>query len=203
MRIAPFVAGLVIGSLLAIRPLVDPRIALPVVGADIEPICAEAMWRSPADLSWVAPERDERIRGQVVAAVSIGELPSHAGALVRVRGVLHAGFEMVGLYPSLAAMEKGPPSAPWVALDTLWPNEPYWNTKQPSISERCVVVEGTYRSGPGGHFGMFSGTIDDVLRLDVWSKPHRRFVSTTPVPPAPPPPPPAAPEPDNDTHDGA
>jgi hypothetical protein len=37
------------------------------------------------------------------------------------------------------------------------------------------------------HFGMFSGTIEEVLRLDVWSTPHRPFLTT------PPPPPPAAP----------
>ena len=67
---------------------------------------------------------------------------------------------------------------------SLWPDEPYWRTKGPSISDRCVVVEGTYSGGAGGHFGMFNGTILDVLRLDVWSTPHRPFV-TTPPPPRP------------------
>jgi hypothetical protein len=59
----------------------------------------------------------------------------------------------------------------------------YWQTKGPSISNRCVVVDGTYSSGAGGHFGMFNGTIRDVLRLDVWSTPHRPFVTTPPPPP--------------------
>lgn len=148
MRTTLFVAGLVMASLLAIWPLVDPRMALPLVGPDVEPICADVMQRRPADLSWVAPDRDDRIRGRAVAVVTIGELAFHPGALVRVRGVLHAQFEWVVLYPSLASMGDLPPQAPWVALDSLWPNDPYWNTKGPSISDRCVVIEGVYRSGP-------------------------------------------------------
>jgi hypothetical protein len=101
----------------------------------------------------------------------------------------HAEFEWVALYPSPAAMEEQSTHAPWVTLSSLWPDEPYWKTKAPSISDRCVVVEGTYSGGKGGHMGMFDGTIEDVLRLDVWSTPHRPFVTTPP----PPPPPPAAP----------
>jgi hypothetical protein len=102
---------------------------------------------------------------------------------VRVAGVLHAEFEWVALYPSRAAMEEQSWRAPWVGLGSLWPDEPYWKTKGPSISDRCVVIEGTYSGGAGGHFGMFNGTIGDVLRLAVWSTPHRPFV-TPPPPPA-------------------
>ena len=144
------------------------------------------MQRTAADLSWSAPNREERVRGREIKTVTLGELPSHAGSLVRVAGVLHAEFEWVALDPSRAAMEEQSSHARWVTLGSLWPDEPYWKTKGPSISDRCVVIEGTDSSGASGHFGIFNGTIGDVLRLDVWSSPHRPFV-TTPPPPADPP----------------
>jgi hypothetical protein len=109
----------------------------------------------------------------------------HNGDLVRVAGLLHAEFAWVALYPSRAALEDRW-RAPWVSLGSLWPDEPYFLMKGPSISDRCVVVEGTYAYGPGGHSDMFNGTLRDVLRLDVWSTPYRPFI-TTPAPPPPPP----------------
>lgn len=176
-------------GLLAAWALVNRRVELPPVGPGVEQICAETMQRTAADLSWVAPNREERVRGREIKTVTLGELPSHSGRVVRVAGVLHAEFEWVALYPSRAAMEEQSTHAPWVTLGSLWPDEPYWKTKGPSISDRCVVVEGTYSGGTGGHMGMFNGAIEDVLRLEVWSSPHRPFMTTPP----PPPPPPAGP----------
>ena len=186
MRTALIALGIVAIGLFAIAAIVDwQRVEVPPVGPSVEQICAEAMQRAPADLSWVAPNRAEKVRGREIKAVTLGGLPGHTGSLVRVAGVLHAEFEWVALYPSRAAIEEQPWRSPWVRLTSLWPDEPYWRTKGPSISDRCVVVEGTYSGGAGGHFGMFNGTIDDVLRLDVWSTPHRPFVTTPPPPPPP------------------
>jgi hypothetical protein len=177
-------------GLLAAAAIVDwQRVDMPPIGPSVEQICVESMQRTPPDLSWVAPNRAEKARGREIKTVTLGELPAHNGSLVRVAGVLHAEFESVALYPSRAAMEEQPRRSPWVSLTSLWPDEPYWQTKGPLISDRCVVVEGTYSGGAGGHFGMFNGTIENILRLDVWSTPHRPFVTTPP----PPPPPPAAP----------
>lgn len=197
MRTALIALGIVAVGLLAAAAFIDGRVELPPVGPGVEPICAEAMQRTRADLSWVAPNRAEKVRGREIKGVTLGELSGHTGSLVHVAGVLHAEFEWVALYPSRAAMEEQPWRSPWVRLTSLWPDEPYWRTKGPSISDRCVVVEGTYSGGAGGHFGMFNGTIEDVL-LDVWSTPHRPF-ATTPPPPPPADPPcsekPAAPKP--------
>jgi hypothetical protein len=77
-------------------------------------------------------------------------------------------------------------SAPWVSFRSLWPGDASLRTLGPSISDRCVVVEGTYVGGAGGHFGLFNGTIQDVLRLEVWSAPHRPFVGAPLAPPPPP-----------------
>jgi hypothetical protein len=177
MRTALLALGIIAVGLLAAWAFVDRRVELPSVGPNVEQVCAEKMQRTAPDLSWVAPGREEKVRGREIKNVTLGELPSHSGSLVRVPGVLHAEFEWVALYPSRAAVEEQSWQAPWVTLGSLWPDEPYWRTKGPSISDRCVVVEGTYSSGAGGHFGMFNGTIGDVLRLDVWSSPHRPFVT--------------------------
>jgi hypothetical protein len=185
MRTALLALGIIVVGVLAAWTLVDRREELPPIGPTVEQVCVETMERTAPDLSWVAPGRDEKVRDRKIKNVTLGELPSHSGSLVRVAGVLHAEFEWVALYPSHAAMGEQSWRAPWVTLGSLWPDEPYWRTKGPSISDRCVFVEGTYSGGAGGHFGMFNGTIADVLRLDVWSSPHRPFVTTPPSPPPP------------------
>jgi hypothetical protein len=182
MRTALLALSIIAVGLLAARALVDRRVELAPVSPGVEQICAETMQRTAADLSWVAPNREEKVRGRQITTVTLDELPSHTGSVVHVAGVLHAEFEWVALYPSRAAMEEQSTHAPWVTLDSLWPDEPYWKTKGQSISDRCVIVEGTYSEGAGGHSGMFNGTIGDVLRLDVWSTPHRPFVTTPPAP---------------------
>lgn len=186
MRTTLLAVALIAAGLVAVAVLVDRELPLPPIGPGVEQICAETMLRSTPDLSWVAQGREEKVRGREIKTVTLGELPSHSGGLVRVAGVLHAEFEWVALYPSRAAMEDQSSRAPWVTLGSLWPDEPYWQTKGPSISDRCVFVEGTYSGGAGGHFGhfgMFKGMIGNVLRLDVWSTPHRPFVTTPPPPP--------------------
>lgn len=96
---------------------------------------------------------------------------------MRVAGVLHAEFEWVALYASRDAIwppRSYPLKEPWVNLLSLWPDEPFWLTKAPSISDRCVTIEGTYTGG-AGHMDGFNGVIDNVLRLEVWSTPYRPF----------------------------
>ena len=176
MRTAVLALGIVAVGLLAASALVDWRVELPPVGPRVEQICAETMQRRTPDLSWLARDREVKVRGREIETVPLRELPSRSGSLVRVAGVLHADFEWVALYPSRAAMENPSWRAPWVTLGSLWPDEPFWKTKGPSISDRCVVIEGRYSGGASGPFGMFNGTIGDVLRLDVWSTPHRPFL---------------------------
>lgn len=188
MRIVLIAIGTIAVVLVAVATLVDWHVELPPIAPSVEQVCVDSMkWSSP-DLSWSVEGREEKIQGREIKTVTLGELPLHDGRLVRVAGVLHAEFEWVALYLSRAAMEDRSSRAPWVALGSLWPFEPYWRTKGPSISDRCVIVEGTYFRGPSGHYQMFDGLIRDLLRLEVWSVPHRPFITTVPPPPPPPPP---------------
>jgi hypothetical protein len=186
MRTTLVAVGIVVVAVLAAAMMVDWRFDLPAVAPSAEPICVETMRQKRPDFSWVAPRRDDVGAQLEIKTVTLGELLAHAGQLVRVAGVLHAEFESVGLYPSRAAMNDPSWRAPWVDLHPLWPGEAYWQTKGPMVSDRCVVVEGRYSPGPAGHFGMFNGMIEGVVRLDVWSDPHRPFKSAMPPPPSSP-----------------
>ena len=94
MRTALIALGIIAVGLLAAAAIVDwQRVEVPSIGPSVERICAEAMQRTPPDLSWVAPGREEKIRGREIKAATLGELPSRSGSLVHVAGVLHAEFE--------------------------------------------------------------------------------------------------------------
>jgi hypothetical protein len=182
MRVALIAIGVIVASLVAATAIVRWDAPLPPIAPIVEQTCADTMRRARPDLTFAAPGRKGDIPERKIPTVTLGELPLHNGHLVRVAGLLHAEFEWSALYPSRTALEDGW-HAPWVALSTLFPDEPYWQTKGPWISDRCVVLEGTYSRGAGGHLGLFNGAIRDVLRLDVWSTPHRPFVTTPPSPP--------------------
>ena len=166
--------------------IISRPLELPQVQPTLEPLCAEAMRRRPPDHSWRLPSSEKQLGAGTAVTINIGDLAAYGGQVVRVAGVLHVEFEAIGLYPSRAAMAERRWLGPWVDLGTLWPDEPYWRTKGPLVSDRCVVVEGTYRAGAGGHFDRHNGTIANVRRLDVWSIPHRPFASApSPAPPHP------------------
>jgi hypothetical protein len=154
--------------ILMLAVLVNRTITPPDPGLGVERACADAIVRTMPDLSWVAPDRERRIQGRDIRDVTLALLPFHDGDLVRVAGVLRAEFEWVALYRSASAMRERS-RAPWVSLDVLWRGEPFWQTKGPLISGRCVRVVGTYYGGAHTRFGMFDGAIRDVVRLDVWS----------------------------------
>ena len=182
MRALLLAVGVLTAGVLAAVVLLRRDLPLPPIAPDVEPICRDAMRRSPADLSWVAPNR-----GQGKAeVVTLGELRARHGRFVRVAGVLHVEFEWQALYASRRAMEADAFDGVWVDLTPLWPagaspRPQGW----PSISDRCAAVEGRYLPGRGGHLGAFKGEIR-ATRLDVWSSPHRPYTAT-PTPPPPPP----------------
>jgi hypothetical protein len=64
MRTFLLALGIVAVGLLAAWAVVDRRVELPPVARGVEQTCAETMQRTAADLSWMAPSRDERVRGR-------------------------------------------------------------------------------------------------------------------------------------------
>jgi hypothetical protein len=163
----------------------EANLTAPPIDARIESSCTDAM-RRPPDLTWSAPDRERRFRTVGIPNVPFDLLFLHHERMVRVIGVLHVEFEWVALYRSRAAMDAAPFHAIGLLLGHLWPGEPYWRDPGPSITDRCAIVEGYYRShtpnprGASDPTGALTGTIDDVVRLEVWSSPHRAFVAFPP-----------------------
>jgi hypothetical protein len=92
------------------------------------------------------------------------------GRRVRVIGYVHFEFEGNGLYLSQESIDHR------VYKNGLWiePPDRFGSDSGPVRSptnDRYVIVEGTFRAGHGGHFGMWSGTIEHVTRLDPWGPP--------------------------------
>jgi hypothetical protein len=89
------------------------------------------------------------------------------GRRVRVIGFVNFEFEGNGLYLSREDWRQS------IARNGLWIEPPrgFGSDSAPSHrqpNQRYVIVEATFHRGPGGHFGMWSGSLDKVTRLDAW-----------------------------------
>jgi hypothetical protein len=105
MRTVIGVTGIIAVGLLVAARVVEWRVEVPPVAPSVERVCVDTMRQKPPDLSWVAPGRDTKIGAEHdIKTVTLGELFGQPGKLVRVAAVLHAENEIIGLYPSRAAM---------------------------------------------------------------------------------------------------
>ena len=84
---------------------------------------------------------------------------------VRVIGYLNLEFEGNGLYLHKEDYERA------IEKNGLWIDMPRDSLNSPDI-KRCklnyVLIEGTFDSEDKGHKGMWSGSLKDIKRLEVW-----------------------------------
>jgi hypothetical protein len=83
---------------------------------------------------------------------------------IRVVGVASIKFEVTGLYISEEDMRNA------VTKNGLWIEVPN-NDANRKLNGKYVIVEGVFDPTRKGHLGMWSGTIKDVSRFDLWSDP--------------------------------
>lgn len=185
MRNALYVlAGAVAMLVIVGYRLVAQPVPVPEVASGIDPACVAAMRQSAPDLTWTAPGRNKMVRTHAIATVSPGQVAFHDRERVRVLGMLLlAGSGHLLAFQDQARERESLLGVPSVNFRLLWPGEPYWLTKAPSVSGRCVVVEGTVSLSAAGGEVWSAGVIDDVVRLDVWSEPHRPLVRMPRRPP--------------------
>jgi hypothetical protein len=187
------IAGLAAAGLVTAFRLHGSGVAPPRLGPDVEAICLDTMRRSGPHRTLVAAHRKRPPYDPV--SVTLGELRLHDREFVRVAGFLHAEFEWVARYSSRGAMEfewvalyssraamDDPSRATWVNLQGLADDQ---HTLWTTLSDRCVVVEATYLKGAGGHIGVFNGTLNEVVKLEVWLTPYRPMARPEPPPPPP------------------
>jgi hypothetical protein len=92
---------------------------------------------------------------------------------VRVIGVANIGFEATGLFVSEEDMRNA------VTKNGIWLVVPSSDENR-KLHGKYVLVEGVFDPLRKGHLGMWSGTLKDVKRLELWSDPDK-----TRPPPAP------------------
>ncbi|MBI1197968.1 MAG: hypothetical protein GC203_08895 [Phenylobacterium sp.] len=89
---------------------------------------------------------------------------AHNGERVRVIGYLNFEFEGDAIYLSKADFDAA------VFSNSLWVERPKSvnDATARRVSGRYALLEGTFRAGPGGHMGLFPGSIGDVRRVEPW-----------------------------------
>lgn len=102
----------------------------------------------------------------VIFGVSVYELIANPveyhGKRVRVFGFAHFEFEGNGLYAHREDYEHQ------LNRNGLWLEQPLGTPD--SVQDKYVLVEGTFNARMRGHFGMWSGSLLDVTRLDVMGR---------------------------------
>lgn len=82
------------------------------------------------------------------------------GKRVRIIGYAHFEFEGNGLYLSREDWRRG------ILRNGLWLEPP--PERPDSLNDRYVLVEATFDAMQAGHFGMWSGSLEKVVRLQSW-----------------------------------
>lgn len=164
---------------------------LPAV-ADAEFTCSDVVARSAPNLQWTTGQD----YGASPKDLSFAEVRGLEGKWVRLRGILHVQYgpalgsstsrqSFVLFKQAPRSSKPGNGTAIFLQLETLLPGTTFWLTNQATITGRCVVVEGQFRSIPDT---VVLGELTPVTRLSVWSSPAYSLniapVWVTPVQPS-------------------
>lgn len=106
---------------------------------------------------------------QSVSTISLVANPQqYEGQFVRVIGFLHLEFESNVLYLHKEDYERViSPNGIWISLT----DQQKINAKK--LSNNYVIVEGMFNSKMKGHMGMWSGSLQEISRLEKWQI-HRK-----------------------------
>ena len=103
-------------------------------------------------LDWFNPEIAEVSMVQLIATPE-----RFHGKRVRFTGFVHFQFEGNGIYLHKEDHDQE------ILNDGLWIERPAGST----LNDVYVLVEGTFRADDRGHMGLFSGTLEDVTRMEL------------------------------------
>ena len=94
------------------------------------------------------------------------------GKLVRVKGYCRLAFEGTALYLHQQDYEHGmPENSVWLEISRSE------REGRKALQDKYVIVEARFGASERGHFGMFSGSLKEIARLELWSDP-RQPIST-------------------------
>jgi hypothetical protein len=84
---------------------------------------------------------------------------------IQVIGYLHLEFEGNAIYLHQEDYKYG------ISENSFWLEFSSKLTKKRDLkrfNNRYVILIGTFKSNEKGHMGMFGGTLDNIVRLDLW-----------------------------------
>jgi hypothetical protein len=117
------------------------------------------------DETEMKPHQILDIQDNVSLVKLIATPEKYDGKRIQVIGFLHLEFEGNAIYlhqedykHSLSA------NSFWVSFSSKLSTKK--NMKK--FSNRYVVIIGTFKANEKGHMGLFSGTLDNIVRLELW-----------------------------------
>lgn len=87
------------------------------------------------------------------------------GKRIQVIGYLHLEFEGNAVYLHEEDFKHS------MSENSFWVNFSSKLTKKQDpkkFSDKYVIIIGTFKANEKGHMGMFGGTLDNIVRLDLW-----------------------------------
>jgi hypothetical protein len=114
----------------------------------------------------VQPSRDADSSPPLVSIVSLIAAPDRFnGKRIQVIGFTHFEFEGNAVYLSREDYRYGlDKNGIWLSM-----NKSHID-KQKELNDSYVIVEGTFNAEHKGHFGFFSGSIENITLLKRWAK---------------------------------
>lgn len=87
------------------------------------------------------------------------------GKRIQVIGYLHLEFEGNAIYLHEEDFKRR------ISANSFWVEFSSKLTKKRDLNkfnDKYVIIIGTFNVNEKGHMGMFGGTLDDIVRLDLW-----------------------------------
>ena len=91
------------------------------------------------------------------------------GKRIQVIGYLHLEFEGQAIYLHEEDFKHS------ISENSFWVNFSSKLTKKQNptkFNDKYVIVIGTFKAKEKGHMAMFGGTLDNIVRLDLWDFPR-------------------------------
>ncbi|GAA4317695.1 hypothetical protein [Flaviaesturariibacter amylovorans] len=124
-----------------------------------------ALAQPPVDTVDVQPSAYLDIRHNVSLVQLIANPEKYDGKKIQVIGFLQVQFEGNAVYLHEEDYRHGISSNGfWVSFSDKLRR----HRKVGQYSNRYVILIGTFRADRRGHMGLFSGTLENIVRLDGW-----------------------------------
>jgi len=119
-----------------------------------------------AALAIAVPAKAEEEAPRDISLINLIATPERFdGKRVRLVGFLRIEFEGNALYLHEEDLRQGiTDNAVWIDLPKGTDRKHY-----APLSDHYVLVEGRFEANLRGHLNLFSGTITDVTRLEIWA----------------------------------